>query len=332
MVFDPKPIMEERELLPHTPTDDPHDFPHDDEVPDGCIVLEGVKDNWGYKGEPGYKVDLKTHVIYAERDGRELELNILIPKMHDVATSVAEAPHKWPCVVYVQGSAFHEQWIWDNLGRHIRLCQRGFVIAIVQYRPSEVAPFPAQMEDAKTAIRFMRMHADDYDVDPENVAIAGDSSGGHTALMTGFTGNDGPDTDLYGEYSAEVKCIVDVYGPTCFPLMNYWPSSQNHWEPDSPEGYEIGQKNVLENLDLSEPATPMNWLSPDKPTPPLLMIHGGHDWLVAFNQSCQLYQVMKDMGKDVTFYKLDDASHGQLGFDSDTVLDIVTDFLKEHLC
>ncbi|MCD8189974.1 MAG: alpha/beta hydrolase [Clostridiales bacterium] len=325
MVFDPKPIIEQRTLLDPIPTADPKDFPHTDEVPEGCIVLKGVKDNWGHK------VDLKTHVIYAERDGRQLELNIFIPKEHNVASEIAEAPHKWPCVVYVQGSAFHEQWIWDNIGRHIRLAQRGYVIAVVQYRPSEVAPFPAQMQDAKTAIRFMRKNAAEFQIDPDRVAVAGDSSGGHTALMTGFTGNDGPDTDLYGEYSAEVKCIVDVYGPTVFALMNYWPSSQNHWEADSPEGFEIGQKNVLENPELANATIPMNYLSKDKPTPPLLTIHGGHDMLVPFNQSCQLYKVMKEMGKDMTFYKLDDANHGCLGFDSDTVLDIVDNFLKEHL-
>ncbi|MCD8190810.1 MAG: hypothetical protein LUD78_11485, partial [Clostridiales bacterium] len=74
--FDPKPIIDERTLLDPIPTADPKDFPHTDEVPEGCIVLKGVKDNWGHK------VDLKTHVIYAERDGRQLELNIFIPKEH----------------------------------------------------------------------------------------------------------------------------------------------------------------------------------------------------------------------------------------------------------
>lgn len=329
MNVDPKEIINDLggfdKKVPLTQPSDPKDFPHVDEVPEGCIVLKGVRDHWGYK------VDLKTDVVYANRDGRDLHLQILLPVMNNCPEEVKNAKHAWPCIVYVQGSAFHEQWVWNNLDRHIRLAQKGYAIAIVEYRPSEVAPFPAQMQDAKTAIRFMRKNASVYDIDPDRIAVAGDSSGGHTALMAGFTGNDEPDTDLYSEYSAEVKCIVDVYGPTVFALMNYYPSSQNHYDPDSPEGFEIGRKDVLENPELANATIPMNYLSKDKPTPPLLTIHGGRDMLVPFNQSCQLYKVMKEMGKDVTFYKLDDANRGMLGFDSDTVLNIVAEFLRKNL-
>lgn len=334
-MFDPKPIMEERELQDPVPTPIPALFPHDDEVPEGCIVLKDLHDDWGYY------VDIHTDVVYVERecksdDGKgescPFHLQIIEPKIQFGAPEEEmDKPVKWPCIVYIQGSAFHKQWIWNNIGRHIRLAQRGYVIAIVEYRPSEMAPFPAQMQDAKTAVRFMRMNAEKYNVDPEHIAAAGDSSGGHTALMAGFTGDSGPDTDTYGEYSAEVNCIVDVYGPTVFSLMNYYPSSQNHYDPDSPEGFEIGQKNVLENPELADATIPMNYLSRDRPTPPTLIIHGSRDMLVPFNQSCQLYNYMKAMGKDVTFYKIDNANHGCLGFDNDTVLNIVDEFLKANI-
>ena len=76
--------------------------------------------------------------------------------------------------------------------------------------------------------------------------------------MAGFTGDSAPDTDLYNEYSAKVNCIVDSYAPTVFSLMNYYESSQNHYDSDSPEGYEIGHKNVLENLELAADTIPMN--------------------------------------------------------------------------
>ena len=147
--------------------------------------------------------------------------------------------------------------------------------------------------------------------------------------MVGFTGDDAPDTDLYGEYSAKVNCIVDSYGPTVFPLMNYFESSQNHYDPESPEGYEIGYKNVLEHVDLAMEASPLSYLSEDKATPSTLIIHGGRDMLVPFSQSCQLYNYMKELGKEVEFYKLNDANHGFLGFNNDTVLHIVLEFLKK---
>ena len=211
------------------------------------------------------------------------------------------------------------------------MAEHGYVVAIVEYRPSEIAPFPAQMQDAKTAVRFLKKHCEEYHIDVDHMAIAGDSSGGHTALMAGFTGDEGPDTRLYGEYSAKVNCIIDLYGPTVFSLMNYYESSQNHYHPDSPEGYEIGGKNVLEHPELADLTIPMNYLSEEKETPPLLLIHGGRDMLVPFNQSCQLYHYMRKLGKEVTFYKIQDGSHGSLGFDNDRILGIVLDFLKEHI-
>ncbi|MDD3402293.1 MAG: alpha/beta hydrolase [Hespellia sp.] len=325
-MFDPRPIMDEHELQDPILTPVPAEFPHTDEVPEGCIVLDDLHDDWGHY------VDFYTDVVYTERDQMPLHVHILEPKIHFGAPEEEERKEtKWPCIVYIQGSAFHKQWLWNNIARHVRMAQRGYVIAIAEHRPSEVKPFPAQMQDAKTAIRFMRMNAEKYNVDPDHIAVAGDSSGGHTALMAGFTGNDAPDTDTYSKYSAEVNCIIDVYGPTVFSLMNYYPSSQNHYAPESPEGFEIGQKNVLENPELANATIPMNYLSEDKPTPPTLVIHGGRDMLVPFNQSCQLYNYMKKLGKDVTFYKINHASHGGLGFDNDTILNIVEDFLKENI-
>jgi len=204
-------------------------------------------------------------------------------------------------------------------------------VAIAQYRPSETAPFPAQAQDVKSAIRFIRKNAELFNVDPEHIAIAGDSSGGHTSLMVGFTGDGVLDDGVYGDVSCQVNCIVDCYGPTVFSLMNYWPSSQNHWDPKSPEGYEIGVKNVLENLDESDKTIPMNYLSEDKPTPPTLIINGSRDMLVPASQSALLYETMKKMGKEAEYYRIVDGNHGFIGWNNDTILNIVLDFLKEHI-
>jgi acetyl esterase/lipase len=136
------------------------------------------------------------------------------------------------------------------------------------------------MEDAKTAVRFMRKHAKEYKVNTDKVAIFGGSSGGHTALMAGFTGDGQPDTDLYGDFSAEVGCIIDWFGPTSMEHMNTYPSGMDHTKPDSPEGKLIGGKYVYDNLDLAAAASPINYISEDKPTPPVLIMHGDRDFLV----------------------------------------------------
>ena len=319
LVFDPRPVMAQRTLLAPIPTPDPAKFPHEECIPKGCHVLTGLKDEWGYN------VDLRR-TIYKNRDSRQLILTVLVP--------VVDHPNedlKWPCVVYSQGSAFHEEWLCNNLIRHIRLASAGFVVAIAQYRPSETAPFPAQAQDVKSAIRFVRKNAALFNVDPDHMAVAGDSSGGHTALMVGFTGDGELDDGIYGDVSCQVNAIVDCYGPTVFSLMNYWPSSQNHWDPFSPEGYEIGVKNVLEHLEESDKTIPMNYLSKDKPTPPTLIINGSRDMLVPTSQSTLLYETMKKLGKDVTYYRIDQANHGFLGWNNDSILGIVVNFLKAHI-
>ena len=319
-VFDPRPIIAERKLLDPIPTPDPAQFPHEEYVPEGCHVLTGLKDEWGYN------VDIRS-TIYKCKSCRHLLLTVLIPVTLD---NPAEE-RTWPCVVYSQGSAFHEEWLMNNLVRHVRLASRGYVVAIAQYRPSETAPFPAQAEDVKSAVRFVRKNAELFKVDPEHIAVAGDSSGGHTALMVGFTGDGVLDDGVYSETSSKVNCIIDCYGPTVFSLMNHWPSSQYHLDPFSPEGYEIGVKDVLENLEESDKTIPMNYLSEDKPTPPTLIINGSRDMLVPTSQSTLLYETMKKLGKEVEYYRIDGGNHGFIGWQNDTILNIVDEFLKAHI-
>lgn len=318
-MIDYRKIMEERDIQEPIPTQIPSQFPASEELPEGCHVLSNLPKDWGYK------MDIHTDVVYANRDGMDLHVIILEPK------DSFDSLRKWPCVAYIQGSAFHKQNLWDNISRHIRLVEKGYVVAIIEYRPSDVSPFPAQMCDAKSAIRFLKKNAEQYHIDLDRMAVAGDSSGAHTALLVGITGDEGPDTDLYSEYSVKVNCIVDSYAPTAFMLMNYYPSSHDHIGPNSPEGMEIGKKNVLENLDEAEKASPMYYLSKDKPTPPTLILHGDRDMLVPFHQSCLLYNYMKELGKDVTFYKLINANHGFDGFNSDVILNIVVDFLQKNI-
>jgi acetyl esterase/lipase len=298
------------------------EFPASPELPVGAIAV-----TWA--DEPGLFVETIHDVVYDERDGEKLHLQILLPM--EERPTVAPPTKKYPLVVFVPGSAFMRQMPVFSLPRMIQLCQRGFAVAIAQYRPSEVAAFPAQTEDAKTAVRFMRQHADEYRILPDKVALYGDSSGGHTAVMAGITGDGLLDNGQYGEFSCEVSCIVDCFGPTSFAHMNNYPSTQDHTGPDSPEGMVLGRVNVLEHADLSEKASPMHYLSKEKPTPPMLMMHGDRDQLVPFNQSVRLYEKLKGLGKDVTFYKLEGAFHGTGGFKSKEALDVIVAFLSKHI-
>lgn len=204
--------------------------------------------------------------------------------------------HAWSGFLQAESGQF-QQSVYKAVGKGLRGGRAGI--------SSEYGgAVPAQMQDCKTAIRYVRRNAERLGFDPGRIALFGDSAGGHTVLVAGFTGDAAPDTPEYAETSAEVSCIVDWYGPTDFVKMNYYPSSQDHNPADCPEGMELGGVSVLENPDRSREASPMTYLSEDRPTPPTLIMHGGRDLLVPFNQSCRLYVTMRALGKDVTFLSL----------------------------
>lgn len=292
-------------------------FPAAEELPEGAAAME-LQDTLGYW------VRFLPGIEYACRDGERLHVHLLLP-------SDPDPERRFPLVVFVQGSAWHRQDIFGHLAHMFRLSERGFAVALAEYRPSETAPFPAQMQDVKTAVRFLRKNAQTYRIDPERVGLWGDSSGGHTVLMAGFTADREPDTSLYGEESAGVRCIVDWYGPTDIARMNCAPSTQDHTGPDSPEGFLIGRKNVLESPDLAAATVPMNYLRQEIPTPPVLILHGDRDELVPFDQSCRLYEALRSMGREVELYKLKGAGHGWGGFHSPEALEISFLFLEKHL-
>ena len=152
------------------------EFPEFTEEVEGAHIIETTGD------EPG--VLYLNDVEYRTTGDMPLRLQLLIPMCRNRRfdrPSDEPAP-ALPCVVFVQGSAWMKQRIYGNVPNISRLAIRGFVCAIVEYRHSGIAWFPAQAVDALNAIRFLKQHAADFWIDPEKIILAGDSSGGHTAM------------------------------------------------------------------------------------------------------------------------------------------------------
>ena len=235
-------------------------------------------------------------------------------------------------ILHVQGSAWKKQDVYKRVGVMEELAKKGFVTAILQYRESEIAPFPAPVEDAKTGIRFLRKNAEQFKIDPENIFLMGDSSGGNTAFITAFTADmDCMDTGVYKEYSCKVNAVIDLYGVSCVKIKEDFPTTPNQGEPDSPEGLEIGSKNVYEHPELSDQITCMNYVKKELPSPPVLMMHGTADDTVAPNQSIQLYKKLKEEEKDATFYLVEGADHGHPYFWCEPTLSLIEQFFKKHM-
>lgn len=290
-------------------------FPKSEKTSEGMITLEVSCDN----NEMRYIRDIK----YIGREEADLFLQLILPD---------NPSEKTPIIVYITGSAFHWQDIPCTIPRLCVLANKGFAIASVQYRGVEAAPFPAQMLDAKAAVRFIKSTAKNYGLSPENVYLMGDSSGGHTALMAGLTAATGDfEEDIYSDFSSDVKGIIDYYGPTDITKMCEEPSNCDHASADCPEGYLIGRKPLLENLSLAEPINVMKYISKECDIPPVLIFHGTNDETVPFGQSCMLYDKLKECGKRAKFYAVEGAHHGGREFWSEQVLGIVENFVKNDV-
>lgn len=264
----------------------------------------------------------KHDVVYTVRDGIELHLQIIMPYRFT-------GDNKYPLMVFVQGSAWFKQDCYANIPVLSRFAHRGYAVAIVEYRHNGIAAFPAQVQDAKTAVRFMKVNADKYNVNPDEVYIWGDSSGGHTALLAGLTaGEDIFDTGDYIESDCNVKGIIDFYGVTDITEKNDFPTTPNHLQADSPAGLFIGGKNVLENMDIACQSVCMNHISNDKEIPPVLIIHGTKDTIVSFHQSIVLYEKLIECNKKADFYAVEGADHGGLPFWTDKIFDIIEAFIN----
>ena len=266
----------------------------------------------------------KHDVVYVTRAEGDRTLQMLVPEEKN--------GKKYPAILYVQGSAWLKQDQYKRLAAMADLARRGFVTATLQYRESDLAVFPAQIQDAKTGVRFLRKHAEEYHIDADNIFIMGDSSGGHTAVMAGITADqDILDTDVYGEFSCGVKAIVDFYGVTDVRQKGDFPTTRNQGEPDSPEGKLIGEKNVYEHPELSVPVTCAEYVQKDREIPPILMMHGTGDDTVSWKQSVRLYKKLREEEKNVTFYVIENAVHGDNAFWTTENLDIVEKFIKKYL-
>lgn len=298
------------------------EFPRDEDVPEGCVVLEDIVP------AAGYALDYREYVYRSADVGggvkRDLKLYVLVPSLHS-PLEPRRAEWKFPIVMYCQGSAWGRQWLYSHFVHQVELARRGFVVACVEYRTSTEAVFPAQAQDFAAAVDFVREHADELGADAERVALWGDSSGAHTSLTVGYAG------DRLPGVGRSARCVVDWYGPTDLLAMGYYPSSSDHFTAECPEGLLVGGCSVLDVPELAAAASPVSYVEEGRPLPPTLIMHGGRDELVPFNQSRRLYERLRQTGNEVEFYKLPNANHGKKGFTDPRLLDIVERFLRKHL-
>ena len=235
-----------------------------------------------------------------------------------------EEAARYPLVVFVQGSG----WTTPDRGYEIpqlsRLAQQGFVVATVCHRNArEGNPFPAYLQDVKTAIRFLRAHADEYSINPGHVAIYGTSSGGNTALLVGATGDDPRfQTGEYPGVSDAVSCVVSCFGPTDLTRI----TTHDHARDD----IFIGLFGDRDPLTVLKDMSPYACISKDSPFPPCLLAHGTADTVVPYSQATDMAEKLSACGKDVRLLTVTGAPHEDTFWSWPLIEDIFA-FIKANI-
>jgi acetyl esterase/lipase len=264
-------------------------------------------------------------VIYARTAARPLVLDLYL---HE------NAGQPQPLIVFVHGGAFRAGSKKD-CAEALKLISSGFAIASIGYRLSQEALFPAQIRDIKAAVRWLRAHAGEHNLDPNRFGAMGPSAGGHLVAMLGLSArvrewDDAGDhiESADSSISSAVQAVVDWFGPTDFLRMNDQPGGMDHDAPDSPESQLIGAP-IQQNPQLVARANPITYATPA--APPFLICHGDHDPLVLYTQSVMLHQALQKAGSQATLVLVPGAGHGFQGKQYRDMVEKAREFFNRHL-
>jgi acetyl esterase/lipase len=317
---------------------------------------------------PTYKDIVYATVNNDNGEKKELKMNIFKPKDVTKATPVLiyihgggwgmgdyqcdDAPKDVNSVAQSQNSTIQNS---GSIGEQVavdsayqvfkKVLNNGITFVSIDYRLSSEAAFPAQIFDVKGSIRYLRAHAKEYGIDPDKIAVAGNSAGGHLALELATTYDI---KELEGEvggnldFSSTVMAVVDYYGPTDLltmapemdtALQSPAEAAETHDSPQSAEskllGFseegqgiavlrEIRDKNQMdspywEKVELAMMASPINYITSDDP--PMFIVHGGSDVVVPIQQSLRLRDALNHAGVENIFMSYSRAPHGSQGED-----------------
>jgi len=265
-------------------------------------------------------------IEYARIGSQSLKLDLYLP----------EGQGPFPVIIWIHGGGWTSgDKDLDVDDPQVRQTTRGYAVASIDYRLSQQAHFPAQIEDCKAAVRWLRARAPNYNLDPARIAVWGASAGGHLAALLGTSGDV---TELEGTednqgYSSRVNAVVDWFGPTDLLKMSTdslpFPCNLlDHDSPFSPESLLIGCA-IQTCPEKTEKANPITYVTGDDP--PFLIMHGDRDCLVGPQQSRRLYDALTAVSARASLKIIAGAGHGGSEFDEGENLKLVEDFLDEHL-
>jgi acetyl esterase/lipase len=266
--------------------------------------------------KPPDDVELIRNVEFGKGGTQPLRLHIVRPKK--------QPAQPMPALVYINGSA----WMTDNkdigIPKLFLAAQHGYFCVTIQHRTSKEAVFPAQIEDAKCAVRYLRAKAKEYHIDPDQIGAWGGSSGGHLSAMLATTADH---KELEGkggwaEFSSKIQAAV-AYCPAIDFFTSDWP--ERHNQPKGPVFLLLGGDPRKDKGDLAKKASPLTYLT--KQTAPILVVHGDKDTTVPPEQGKLLYDALQKAGVESSLKILAGKRHEEL----DPRNELAMPFFDKHL-
>lgn len=253
-----------------------------------------------------------------------------------------EGDGPFPVIATFHGGAWMFGDKRDELNRHfLDGLKRGFAVACVNYRLSNEAYFPSQIHDCKTAIRYLRTNAPEFQLDGDRIGAWGVSAGGYLTALLGTAARvrelDDPSMrNSRTRFSSKVQAVVVWYGPVAsFLTMDDELAESglgigDHSEKHSPESILLGRR-ITDIPALVKFASPLTYIK--RRVPPFLLQHGSKDDLVPVQQAIQFAEQMRNIAgeKKITLEILDGAIHGDPLFVTNCNIQRVLDFFDLHL-
>ncbi len=264
-------------------------------------------------GDP--QVTTVNDLVYSTVDGTDLRLDLAAP---------VEGVGPFPAVVVFYGGAWRTGNKWGNRPILAEFARRGFVAIAPQYRHCPLNRFPAQVHDAKAAVRWLRTHTTDYRVDGDRIGAMGFSAGAHLSLMLGVTG---PADGLEGTAPADspttrVQAVVNYFGPTDLAATDISPFSQGLVR-------DFLGANAADQPKLAASASPLTFV--DRTDPPILTFHGTADTVVPVTQATRLSEAMTKAGMAGRTELLSGLGHGWTGAPMNRTMEATYAFFAQEL-
>ena len=274
---------------------------------------------------PPPDVALETDIVFGKGGERELTLNLTRPRQ--------SPPGDMPAVVFIHGGG----GVGGNKESYhsfmFHLSQRGVVCITMEYRLAPRDRFPAHLEDVKCAVRWLRAHAKEYRVDPARIMAFGDSAGAFLAALLGVTAGQ-PQWEGQGGHAEQSSAVCAVVGISGIYDLALGYQNSVHLRPQEGEAVRNMLKAVLGGNPQQMPeryrdASPINQVN--RNSPPMMLVHGTADELIAIEQSERFAEKLKEAGVPAELLRIESGAHCSFGKDSEHVLRKMEAYVKKSL-